>query len=311
MQTFFLIIVVLIRVIVNPITNVFQKQLTKTQDPLFVNLVSYGLLSLASMLLILDFQIQSIPTAFWVYAVLGGIFGALGNGFIIKALESGQLSVLGPINAYKAIIGLIFAFLLIGEVPNLWSLVGVVFIIVGSYFVFENEEGTFSWSIFKQKSIQYRIAALILTGIQAVTDKQVILQSNLKYAFAGWCIFGFLFSVPLFLTSKVSFKKQCQQISSPEMLKYLGLVISVSVMVAATNYTFLNMQVGAALALFQISILVSVFLGHHFFKEEGLFKKLLGSLIMMVGSLFILTFKIILIFKLFLIFYYKLFFFVS
>jgi drug/metabolite transporter (DMT)-like permease len=62
-------------------------------------------------------------------------------------------------------------------------------------------------------------------------------------------------------------------------------------MVVCTNYVFKNMQVGAGLALFQISILFSVFLGHHIFKEKGLFKKLVGSFIMIVGSLLIMFLK--------------------
>lgn len=283
-----LIAAIVLRVLTNPIINVFQKQLTSSQHPLFVNLVSYGMLSLASMFLIYDFPTQSISNSFWLYSLLGGILGALGNGFIIKALENGQLSVLGPINAYKSVIGIVFAFFIIGELPNIWGFIGVAFIILGSYFVLENDAGKFSWTIFKQRSIQFRIAALVLTGVQAVTDKQVILHSNLKFAFAGWCIFGFIFSIPLFLTSKVGFKNQIQQISTLGMLKYTGLVISIAIMVVSTNYAFMQMQVGAALALFQISILVSVLFGHHFFKEKGLVKKIAGSIIMVGGSLLII-----------------------
>jgi hypothetical protein len=51
------------------------------------------------------------------------------------------------------------------------------------------------------------------------------------------------------------------------------------------------MPVGEALALFQISILISVFLGYQVFREGGLIKKLAGSLIMIAGSLFILLLK--------------------
>jgi len=287
----FLIIGIVTRIFVNPISNVFQKQLTKLQHPLFVNLITYGILSFASLFLIKDFPFQTISQNFWVYSILGGICGALGNGFIIKALEKGQLSVLGPINAYKSVIGIIAAYIIIGELPNTWGVVGITLIIIGSYFVLDNEQGKFSWTIFKQKPIQFRLAALILTGIQAVLDKKVIQYSSLTYAFAGWCIFGLLFSFPLFILTKQSFKKQFSSISKEMIVKYLCLALSVGIMVAATNYTFKNMQVGAALALFQVSILVSVLFGHHFFKEGGIIKKLIGASIMMAGSLLILLLK--------------------
>lgn len=287
----FLITAIIIRILANPVSNVFQKQLTTFQHPLFVNLISYGILSLGSIFLILDFPFQTISNEFWVYSLLGGICGALGNGFIIKALEKGQLSVLGPINAYKSVIGIIAAYIIIGELPNTWGIVGITLIIIGSYFILDNEEGKFSWSIFKQKAIQYRLAALILTGIQAVLDKKVIQYSSLTYAFAGWCIFGLLFSFPLFMFTKQSFKKQFSSISKRMIVKYLGLAFSVGIMVVATNYTFKNMQVGTALALFQVSILISVMFGQHFFKEVGIIKKLIGASIMIAGSLLILLLK--------------------
>lgn len=287
----FLSLAVLIRIVSNSISNVFQKQLTPGQNPFFINLVSYGILSVFSLFLIYDFPIHYVSNSFWLYSLIGGMMGAIGNGFIIKALESGQLSVLGPINAYKSIVGMIFAFILIGELPNVWGLIGVLFIIFGSYLVLDNGNEKFSWKIFKQPAIQYRIAALFLTGIQAVTDKQVILLSNLKYAFAGWCVFGFIFSIPLFIFSGLTIKSQMKLLTGSMLIKYFFLAASIGVMVLCTNYVFKNMQVGIALALFQISILVNVFFGHHFFKELGLVKKLIGASIMVAGSILIILLK--------------------
>ena len=286
-----LVLAIVVRIIANPISNVFQKQLTNKHHPLFVNLVSYGLLSLVSIFLIVDFPFKTMPTAFWYYSLIGGLFGALGNGFIIKALQKGELSVLGPINAYKSIVGIIFGFLLIGELPNTWGFLGVGLIIIGSYFVLDNGTEKFTWAVFKQPAIQYRIAALVFTGIQAVTDKQVIIHSNLTFAFAGWCIFGFLFSIPLFLFSRVNFTQQLFHFSKKIALIYMGLCFSVGTMVLCSNYAFKNMQVGTVLALFQISILLTVLFGHHFFNERGIVKKIAGSLIMITGSLLIMLLK--------------------
>jgi drug/metabolite transporter (DMT)-like permease len=287
----FLSLAVFIRIVSNSISNVFQKQLTTRQNPFFVNLLSYGILSVVSLFLVYDFPVHNISNSFWLYSLIGGMMGAIGNGFIIKALESGQLSVLGPINAYKSIVGMIFAFILIGEMPNLWGFIGVLFIIFGSYLVLDNGNEKLSWKIFKQPAIQYRIMALFLTGIQAVTDKQVILHSNLKYAFAGWCIFGFIFSIPLFFINGLTIKSQMKQLTGSMLIKYFFLAASIGTMVICTNYVFKNMQVGTALALFQISILVTVFFGHHFFKELGLVKKLIGASIMVAGSILIILLK--------------------
>jgi drug/metabolite transporter (DMT)-like permease len=288
----FTLLAVIIRILVNPFSNVLQKQITlKGQHPLFINLATYTLLAFISVFLIYDISIQSLDTEFWIYSIAGGITGALGNGFIVKALEKGDLSVLGPINAYKSIVGMLFAFIIIREVPNIWGLMGMGFIIVGSYFVLDTTEEKFSWQLFKTPAIQYRLAALVLTGIQAVLDKKVIEHSNLEIAFAGWSIFGAGFSFVFILFTKVSIQKEFKNVDGAILVKYFLLLLTVGLMLASTNYTLSHMPVGYALALFQLSILLSVVLGHRFFNELHLFKKLMGATIMVIGSALIILMK--------------------
>ena len=57
-----------------------------------------------------------------------------------------------------------------------------------------------------------------------------------------------------------------------------------------TNYVFEKMNVGYALAIFQLSTIVSVVLGYKFFKEKDIGKKLLGSFIMVTGSVLIILY---------------------
>lgn len=288
----FTLLAVIIRILVNPFSNVLQKQITqKGQHPLFINLATYILLAFISVFLIYDISIQSLDAEFWIYSIAGGITGALGNGFIVKALEKGDLSVLGPINAYKSIVGMLFAFIIIREVPNIWGLMGMGFIIIGSYFVLDTTEEKFSWQLFKTPAIQYRLAALVLTGIQAVLDKKVIEHSNLEIAFAGWSIFGAGFSFVFILFTKVSIQKEFKNLDRAILVKYFLLVLTVGLMLASTNYTLSHMPVGYALALFQLSILLSVVLGHRFFNELHLFKKLMGATIMVIGSALIILMK--------------------
>jgi len=288
----FTLLAVMIRILINPFSNVLQKQITiKGQHPLFINLTTYALLAFISIFLVFDISIQSLDTEFWIYSIAGGITGALGNGFIVKALEKGELSVLGPINAYKSIVGMLFAYLLIKEIPNAWGIAGMIFIIIGSYFVLDTTEEKFSWQLFKTPAIQYRLAALILTGIQAVLDKKVIEHSNLTIAFAGWSIFGVGFSFIFILFTKVSIQKEFKNIHREVLIKYFLLVLAVGLMLASTNYTLSHMPVGYALALFQLSILLSVVLGHRFFNELHLFKKLMGATIMVIGSALIILMK--------------------
>jgi len=157
--------------------------------------------------------------------------------------------------------------------------------------VLDTGTGKFSWVIFQQPAIRYRIAALVFTGTQAVFDKRIIQASDQRMAFVSWCIFGFLFSALFMASRKVNVRSQWQKIDGSAALKYLVLAFCVGIMTLSTNYCFAHMPVGEALALFQLSILISVFLGYHFFQEQGLWKKLLGATVMICGSLLIILLK--------------------
>src|SRR5512133_4227633 len=90
-------IAVLLRIFSNPLGNVFQKQLTtKGIHPLFVNFLTYFLLSLVCLFIAAFIHWPELPRQFWIYSVLGGMAGALGNGFLVKALQFGGRSVVGP-----------------------------------------------------------------------------------------------------------------------------------------------------------------------------------------------------------------------
>jgi drug/metabolite transporter (DMT)-like permease len=67
----------------------------------------------------------ALAPAFWVNILAAVGLAVGGYVFLWYALRSTDLSVLGPINAYKAVLGLLLAVVLIGEVPTLSGLVGV------------------------------------------------------------------------------------------------------------------------------------------------------------------------------------------
>ena len=69
------------------------------------------------------------------------------------------------------------------------------------------------------------------------------------------------------------------------------LMITTGVMQLSTNYVFNNMNVSYALALFQLSTILSVVFGWKFFDEKHIKKKLLGSFIMLIGAVMLILMK--------------------
>ena len=291
-ETLLTTIAVLLRILSNPLGNVFQKKLTaKKNHPLLVNFLTYLPLSFFCLFIALNVHWSELPRQFWFYSVLGGIAGALGNGFLVKALQKGDLSVLGPINSYKSVVGIVVGIFLLHEIPNIWGVIGIVLIVYGSYYVLDTTEERFSWALLKKPAIQFRIWAMILTAIEAVFIKKIILASSAMLAFISWCWFGTLFSFVLLFIYRLDLGNELRKVTPTNLSKYVLLVACIGTMQYTTTYVFDHMPVGYALSLFQLSTVVSVWLGHRIFKELGIRKKLIGSAIMILGSIVIILFK--------------------
>lgn len=289
MGTIFIFTAVILRIISNPLANVFQKQLAAHGNhPLLINFLTYFLLAILTIPIIAKTHWGALPVAFWIFAFLDGLTGALGNGLLIKALQKGDLSVLGPVNAYKSVVAIITGIFILGEIPGIWGIFGILMIILGSYFVLDTTEEKFSWRLFKNRAIQYRIGAMFLTAIEAVFIKKIIELTSAELSFASWCWTGAFFSLMLLPAYKIRLRHELPRLSNLALGKYALLVLSIGTMQITTVYAFKHMQVGYALSLFQLSIIASVLLGYRVFREEDIMKKLLGSVIMIIGSVIII-----------------------
>ena len=283
MNTVLTAIFIIIRIFSVSLCNVFQKQLAKFgESPVKVNFVNYFLLTIFSLVLLIFIDKSEISRDFIFWSILGGIFGALGNYFMVEALKFGELSVLAPINSYKILIALLFGFILLGEIPNFKGFIGIFLMIAGSYFIFNSFN---LLEIFKRKEIQFRFLALIFTGIEAILIKKVILISSIELMFCANCILGLLFSYLIFKLKNNSLNLKIQK---EHARFYLLTSVSFGVMAFMTAIVFNRIQVSYALSLFQLSILVNLFFGRQIFQEKDILRKLIGSIIIITGSVLIL-----------------------
>src|SRR5699024_6756878 len=104
------VVALISRILSNPIANFYQQKLTVMESSLTVNFWSYFFMAVLCLPFIKNNQILGYSGDFYLYVILAGLLCFLGTICLIKALSIGELSVLGPINSYKSIIGLIVAF---------------------------------------------------------------------------------------------------------------------------------------------------------------------------------------------------------
>lgn len=267
---FYITLGIIARIFSNTYLNVFQKFLTNQGEcPSVINFFTYLGLSVIGILLCPNVIYSN---EILLNIIIMGVLGALGNYFIIKALSCGELSSVAPINSYKPVVALILGVILLGEIPNLQAIIGIGLIIFGT-FVLTTAKFLYS------KAFTYRALALVFSASEAIFIKKIIILSNIQSCFLYWTISGLIFALIFLLISKHKIKIQTQNIK-PQLI----LILLVAIMQYSTNYVFSKMNVAYALALFQLSTILSVIVGVKTFKESQLKQKLIGSTVMAIGA---------------------------
>jgi drug/metabolite transporter (DMT)-like permease len=230
---------------------------------------------------------------FWPNMLTAVALAVASNTLLVYALRSADLSVLGPINAYKSVVSLLLALVLIGEVPTLSGFVGVTLIVAGSYFVIDRVPGQARGSAFRQftrePGVQLRFAALICSATEAVFLKRALLLSSPITTFLIWAVVGFPVAVLAAALMRTKIAAETTRLTR-EWRTYVWLAATTGVMQVTSLLTFEKMQVGYSLALFQLSTLITVYLGHRYFQERNIRRRLFGSVVMVAGAILIVTF---------------------
>jgi drug/metabolite transporter (DMT)-like permease len=296
---------VISRVVSNPLSNVFQKQLAQRgANPIFIIAATHALLTLVALPIVVSircfdfdgFNLDRVNPdgAFWINIAICTLLAVAGNALLVAALKLTDLSVLGPVNSYKAVVSLVLGVFLLGEIPSASGAIGVFLIVAGSYFVVDRAPGQPHQNafvlFFRDRGIQLRLAALICSATEAVFLKRAILHATPLTTFLFWSILG----LPI-AAAAVAFLPRGTPGRELQRLKqqgrtYVWLALTTGLMQATTLLTFGKLQLGYSLALFQLSTVISVFLGYRYFAERNIGRRLIGSLIMVAGAALIVAF---------------------
>src|SRR5690606_27079392 len=104
-----------------------------------------------------------------------------GTLFLVLSLSKTDLSVFGPLNAYKVVFSMILALIFLDEVPNLQGFTGVIIILLGSFLLFPPVASTSSnrlWHLFRQRGVQYRFLSILLFSIGTLPLKNAVLSGG-------------------------------------------------------------------------------------------------------------------------------------
>lgn len=286
------LLVVFGRLLFSSFSNVFQKKLAhQGLHPFFIVMSSYIVLSIICLPLLWTFNPFELSNSFWINIFFAALFDMAGTLFLVMSLSKTDLSVFGPLNAYKVVISMILAMIFIDEIPSMQGFLGVGIIVLGSYFLFPSNTHTNSNRLFHlllERGVQYRFLSILLFSIGTLPLKNAVIAGDAISTTVFWCLIGFPLAViahTVFL--KDNFTKDFEQ-SKNHIYSFLYLGILIFLMQYMTMIVFSKLLIAYSLALFQLAMVLQVFLGYRIFNEKHIARRLAACLVMIVGSLMVL-----------------------
>lgn len=286
-------LVVAVRVLANPGSNALQKVLaSRGLSPLWVIGAVQASLAVVVLPWLLSRPMPASAT-FWWNMGASALLATLANTLIVFAVHQADLSLVGPVNSFKPVVSLLPGWLLLGERPSWPGLAGIALVVAGSSLLNRPEADGPARSfgrLFQDRGVQIRLAALIPSAIEAVFLKRALSEAGPTEVFAWWSVLG-LATVMLALVLGRGLRNPTGEVAGLRHAWPLvtGLVVTTGLMQAATVITLTRMQVGYALALFQLSSVVTVFLGRALFGERDFRRRLLASAVMALGAALIVV----------------------
>ena len=287
------ILIVLGRVFSSAAANVFQKRFThQGLHSLFIVMLSYLVLAAISLPLLLLVDHSAINDSFWVNILLAALLDMAGTLFLVVSLSKTDLSVFGPLNAYKVVFSMILAVIFLGEIPSLQGFSGVIIILLGSFLLFPPAASSSSnrlWHLFRQRGAQYRFLSILLFSIGTLPLKIAVLSGGALATTLYWCLFGLPLSVALYYWFGGKRWQMDWQAAKQHRSHFIWLGSFIFLMQYTTMLVFSQLLVAYSLALFQLSMVLQVFLGYRIFHEKQILRRLSACGVMIAGCLLVLT----------------------
>jgi drug/metabolite transporter (DMT)-like permease len=284
------------RLVFSILANVYQKKLSQHPlHPFFMVATSYVVLSVLALPLVPLVPVvhaASLPQAFWVNVLLAALLDVGGWMFMVMSLAKTDLSVFGPLNAYKVVISMLLAIVFLGEVPTLQGFAGVAIIVVGSFFLMPangQREANRMLLLLKERGVQARFLSILLFSIGTLFLKNAVTDGGPLATLVFWSLLG----LPLVMLANLLFIPASVKESTKTSLSHLPTIASIGVMIFIMQYCTLvllsHMLVAYTLALFQMSMVLQVLVGYQVFKEKDILRKLIAAIVMMLGSLLVIS----------------------
>jgi len=233
--------------------------------------------------------IPQLDTVFWWVASVLIPLDTFAFYLYMKAIKLSPLSLSIPFLSFTPVFMILTGFIVLGEVPNSWGIIGIGFVVAGSYLlnVTQVKYGYFApfRAILREPGSILMLVVAFIYSFLAVLGKKAIQHSSPLF-------FSFFYLVALDITILIFFPF-FEKIKWKDILKVPVKGLSVGLMLflhALFHCLAINMiEAVYMIAVKRMSILFSVVYGWILFKESDIGARMLGALLMFAGVVFIIV----------------------
>ncbi|MFA6378567.1 MAG: DMT family transporter [Candidatus Omnitrophota bacterium] len=277
-----------------------NKHLSIKKDPssIFYLMLLYGMPFVAIMAY---FTFDKLPFGnpyFAVPAILGALIMALGSLLLAKASNRCDVSIVAPIIGLTPILVVPIEYVLLGTLPNIYGLGGIILVVFGSYIL--NFSQIKSRGIFGPFKVLFKLNGGLLPLIVAIifsigaTANKYALQFTDSFSYATWVLMGTFLVATVYLfgirsrVGKNKFRLDTSLIAKPSWSIFQGLLFVA--MVYSELYAASLISAAYMIALKRLAALFGVAFGYFIFKEEKIRERAIGAIIMVVGAIVLVMF---------------------
>ena len=241
-----------------------------------------------ALLMLFFAQIPRIEAGFWSVMAVIIPLEILAWTLYIKAIRESQLSLVAPIISFTPVFLVATSFLIIGELPSLSGLAGILLVASGAYILnFKTlRHGIFDpiTSIFREKSSLYMLIVAFLFSITSTLSKITVQKSSAVFSSSAYLL---AMSMSFFA---ISFFKSRSKM--PQLKTHAGELAPIGLFYGSMAI-FHNMAITLTLVPYMMSIkrtssIFSVFYVHFWFKEHNMKNRMAGALVMLIGAILII-----------------------
>jgi bacterial/archaeal transporter family protein len=230
-----------------------------------------------------------MPLSTWILIYIKAILVTISLILFNKARRHMELSSVEPLRIISGVYLLILAFFILGERITLIQGFGILLVIYGAYKLEISKHGL-KYNLSHNKYLWYIIIALFLGSFLPILDKVIILETNAET----------LVLIPNLIVALHFIIIQFVQYKGFADLKHAFTIGGVWIVLVAlfkigAEFTYMKAVaiptalISLIIILKRLGVLISTWLGGELFHEHNLKRKMLSSIIMLIGVYMIIV----------------------